>query len=112
MTQGKMTKDIGVQKEYVRNNLVVMLEDQKAVRQKDLFFQWRKNAQDCKGLIIYREANLDIIQSPKKENPTVIKRHSDSDGNKIVIYGIILGGSIDTSSGIENLFKQGLIRKF
>ena len=59
------------------------------------------------------EQKLDILHSPKKDNPTVIKSHEDSLSIKSKLSSkSSIWGSLDTSSGIEHLFEvMGLDRK-
>ena len=56
---------------------------------------------------------LDILRSHKKDDPTVIKSHADSQSSKSKSSSkVSFWGSPDISSGIENLFEaMGLYNK-
>ena len=60
-----------------------------------------------------QEQKLDILHSPKKNNPTVIKSHEDSPSIKSNLSSKkSFWGSPDISSGVENLFDaMGLYEK-
>jgi hypothetical protein len=61
----------------------------------------------------YQKQKLDILHSSKKTNPTVIKSHEDSPSIKSYLSSKkTFWGSLDISSGIENLFDaMGLYEK-